>query len=283
VYDPAAVDLRDRDGAPLDLHRSFSLDDDDPADLAHFLQTAGFLHVRGVFTPAEVASLRDEVERRAAEARPEDLTTGHWTEDEQGRPVIANLKYGAVGSTLLTDLHDDDRIRRILALTGEPHLRPNLDRNEGTKIIFKRPGATHGLVDLPLHTDCGMGLHPVACQMVLIGVHLDAGTPASGQLHVVAGSHTSTTPDPACNDTSGWPIVALATEAGDCSVHFSHSLHAAPPPVGELPDGQHARRTAYLCFAPPSLFDALAPFEDLVNNEGGVVNSLPEDLLAGDR
>lgn len=280
VYEPRSLHLTDRAGAPLDLERSFTLDDD-PKELAHFLQTAGFLHVRNVFDATEIDALRVEVEQRAAEARPDDARSGHWTRDVDGSSVIANLKYGAVGSAALTDLHDDPRVRAILAAAGEHDLRANIDRNEGTKIIFKRPGATEGLVDLPLHTDCGMGFHPVACQMVLIGVHLDAGTPASGQLHVVAGSHRSTTPDPAVNDTSAWPIVALATEPGDCTVHFSHALHAAPPPVGVLSDGAHARRTAYLCFAPPSLFDALAPFEDLtalMHGDGGI-NALPEDLL----
>ena len=62
-------------------------------------------------------------------------------------------------------------------------LTPILDRNEGTKIIFKNPGATEGLTDLPLHNDCGLGYHPVACPMVLVGVQLDNGTPESGQLH----------------------------------------------------------------------------------------------------
>jgi hypothetical protein len=280
VYEPAGLQFTDRAGDPLDLARAFTLDDD-PEDLAHFLQTAGYLHVRGVFDATEIAALRSEVEKQASEARADDARSGHWTLDVDGSSVIANLKYGAVGSPVLTDLHEDARIRSILAAAGERDLRANIDRNEGTKIIFKRPGATEGLVDLPLHTDCGMGFHPVACQMVLVGVHLDAGTPASGQLHVVAGSHRSTTPDPAVSDTSDWPIVALATEPGDCTVHYSHSLHAAPPPVGDLPDGAHARRTAYLCFAPPSLFDALEPFEDLtalMHGDGGI-NALPEDLL----
>jgi hypothetical protein len=285
VYEPEALSFADRDGAPLDLHRSFTLDDD-PADLAHFLQTAGYLHLRGVFAADEIDDLRGEVDRQAAGARPDDARSGHWTRGTDGESVIANLKYGAVDSPVLTALHDDARVQHILQAAGEDDLRPNLDRNEGTKIIFKRPGATEGLVDLPLHTDCGMGFHPVACQMVLIGVHLDAGTPASGQLHIAAGSHRSTTPDPAVTDTSDWPIVALTTEAGDCTVHFSHSLHAAPPPVGELPEGAHARRTAYLCFAPPSLFHALAPFEDLTalmhgDGDGGV-NARPEDLVGSD-
>jgi hypothetical protein len=281
VYDPDTLSLVDRAGRPLDLDRSFDLADE-PAEMAHFLQTTGYLHVREVFAASEIDELRDEVERRAAQVTAEDTELSFWTRGPDGEPIIANLKYGAVGSPMLTELHDDPRVRRILDLAAEPHLRPNIDRNEGTKIVFKRPGATEGLVDLPLHTDCGMGLHPVACQMVLIGVHLDAGTPASGQLHVAAGSHTSTTPDPAFNDTSRWPIVALLTAAGDCTVHFSHSLHAAPAPVGDLPPGQHARRTAYLCFAPPALFDVLEPFEDLVHGEG-LVDARPEEVLVRER
>ena len=235
-----------------------------------------------MFGGDEIEALRREVEDRAAAASPDDASSGHWTRDTDGAAVIANLKYGAVGSLTLTALHDDPRVRATVALAGDVDLRPNLDRNEGTKVIFKRPGASEGLVDLPLHSDCGMGFHPVACPMILIGVHLDDGTPASGQLHVVAGSHRSTTPDPAIVDTAGWPVVALGTRAGDCTVHYGHLLHAAPPPTGELPDDAHARRTIYLCFAPPSLFAALAPFEDLTTlmHGAGGVNARPEDLLA---
>ena len=40
VYDPAALDLRDRSGAALDLTRTFGLEDD-PAAMAHFLQSGG--------------------------------------------------------------------------------------------------------------------------------------------------------------------------------------------------------------------------------------------------
>ena len=51
-----AVDFRDRDGSPLDLHRAFSVDDD-PADLAHFLAEAGFLHLTGVFDARDASGL----------------------------------------------------------------------------------------------------------------------------------------------------------------------------------------------------------------------------------
>ena len=142
-------------------------------------------------------------------------------------------------------------------------------------------GQHTGLTDLPLHTDCGMGFHPIACPMVLIGIHLDRGDEYSGQLHVAAGSHLSTTPDAAIEDTSSWPIIALTTDAGDCTVHYSHTLHGAPPPKGGLALGEHGRRTIYACFAPPSLFAALQPFEDLVavmQRSDGVTMTVDEKL-----
>jgi len=49
-----------------------------------------------------------------------------------------------------------------------------------------------GLTDLPLHTDCGMGFHPIACQMVLVGVQLERGDVRGGQMHMTAGSHRAT-------------------------------------------------------------------------------------------
>ena len=268
VWDADTVSL------PADPSRSFTLDDDGAAP---FVQQAGYLHVRDVFDAAELARLRDEVEMLAATSTTDDPTVW-WTRRPDGDEMVCQVKYGALRSTALAALHDDERVRRILGFTGIDGLRANLDRNEGTKVIYKRPGATEGLTDLPLHTDCGMGFHPVTCPMVLIGVHLDAGTPETGQLHVLPGSHRTSTPDPAVVDTSEWPIIALATEPGDCTVHFGHTLHAAPPPTGSAATG---RRTFYLAFAPPTLFDALAPMEDLVaamQGDGGITRTV-DDLL----
>ena len=44
VYEPGTLTLQDRTGEPLDLNRSFTLEDS-PDDIGHFLAEAGFLHL----------------------------------------------------------------------------------------------------------------------------------------------------------------------------------------------------------------------------------------------
>jgi hypothetical protein len=52
----------DRFGRPLDLGSPFT-PDNDPADVAHFLREAGFLHLRGWVDPALMAVVSDDIDR----------------------------------------------------------------------------------------------------------------------------------------------------------------------------------------------------------------------------
>src|SRR5262245_46554698 len=49
IHEPGAVTFRDRDGSPIDLGRTFGVEDDRD-DMRHFLEEAGYLHVEGVFS-----------------------------------------------------------------------------------------------------------------------------------------------------------------------------------------------------------------------------------------
>ena len=101
-----------------------------------------------------------------------------------------------------------------------------------------------------------MGGHPVKCPMVNIGIQLDAATAGSGQLLVLAGSHRGTSRLPGPDQTDGLPVVALTTEPGDVTVHFGHTLHAAPPPTDPSAAG---RRALYLSYVPPLTFEMIGP------------------------
>ena len=61
VHVPGKLAFPDRNGGALELNRSFRLDDS-IEEMRHFLETAGFLHLEGVFTGAEMASISRDMD-----------------------------------------------------------------------------------------------------------------------------------------------------------------------------------------------------------------------------
>jgi len=143
-------------------------------------------------------------------------------------------------------------MRRVVALTGE-ELRPADDRIDGLAAVIKNPGAVEGLSDLPWHRDCGLGGHPVLCPGLNVGVQLDHANAANGQLHILAGSHWHSTPPIGPDDERRWPVVAIDTEPGDVTAHFSHVFHAAPPPSSPTA----GRRAMYVTYVTDRVFETI--------------------------
>jgi ectoine hydroxylase-related dioxygenase (phytanoyl-CoA dioxygenase family) len=144
---------------------------------------------------------------------------------------------------------------QIAALGGDD-LRDAYDRLDGNSVVIKVPGSEGGLADLPWHRDCGMGGHPVKCPMLNVGIQLDAATEDAGQLEMIPGSHRGTSRLPSAAEAERHQVVALNTEPGDVTVHFGHTLHAAPPPKDPRTAG---RRALYLSFVPPLTFEMVGP------------------------
>jgi hypothetical protein len=267
---PPVVDAR---GEPLDVRRAFSLDDDAGA-VADFLHRAGFVHLRGVLHPDEIDALRTEVDRAVTSARPDDRRS--WWTTVGGTDVCNRVNYLNDRSDLIAGLGADPRFVRIAALGGDD-LRDARDRLDGNSVVIKVPGATDGLADLPWHRDCGMGGHPVKCPMLNVGIQLDAATAATGQLLMVPGSHRGTSRLPGPREAEGLPVVPLATDPGDVTVHFGHTLHAAPPPGDP---GAVGRRALYLTFVPPVTFDMVGPgqgYNDvLFTRDGGRIQHVDQ-------
>src|SRR3954452_14177402 len=144
LYDDAAAEA----ARALDLKRSFRLDDD-PDEMAAFLRTAGFIHMRNVFDPAEVEEMRVEVERLKAKAEPDDGRSW-WAKTRSGQDVCCRVIYMSQQSQRLASVPTDARMRRIVGLTGEES-RPADDRMAGLAAVIKNPGALEGLSDLSSH------------------------------------------------------------------------------------------------------------------------------------
>lgn len=244
--------VQDREGNPFDLTRTFTLDD--PQDeIADFLHGTGFVHLRQVMDEDEVEALRADVDQAVAMARPDDRRS--WWTTVGNRAVCNRVNYLNDRSERIADLGGDQRFARIAALS-RADLRDARDRLDGNSVVIKVPGAADGLADLPWHRDCGMGGHPVKCPMLNVGIQLDAATDATGQLLMVPGSHRGTSRLPSPKEAARLPVVPLSTEPGDVTVHFGHTLHAAPPPTSTTGPG---RRALYVTFVPPITFDMVGP------------------------
>ncbi len=257
----------------LDPTRSFSLDDSDD-EMRAALDANGFLHIRGVLTPDEVAALAAEVERGRAAARPDDGRSW-WATQADGTQVCCRLIYMGEWSPVVASLGDDPRLRRLAALGGDG-LEVEADCLDGQGVVIKNPDVTAGLSDLPWHRDCGLGGHSVLCPSVAIGIQLDRASAETGQLHFVAGSHRGSSHPLQPQEEGSAPVVAVDAEPGDVTVHFGDVLHKAPPPTGSGP----MRRALYVTFARPETIAFVGPgngYNDVLFEHDGQVHA-PDEL-----
>ena len=253
IYDPARIEFRDLAGAPLDLHRSFEVDDD-PEEMSNFLRQTGFLLVRRAYEPELIATLSRELDRVIADSTEGNLYSW-WATDAEGDRFPYRLTYLSEQSDAIAGLYDHSRTQALVALSKEDVV-PVPDRIEGILAVVKKEGLeadASGYANLEYHSDCGFGACHTTCPCVLVGIQVDAAGPASSQLHMMAGSWgkayhnvpSQITPD-------RYPLVPIVAEPGDATVHFGCGLHAGPPPTG--PD---RRRTIYVQHYGPRASDLI--------------------------
>jgi hypothetical protein len=228
VFDASTLVLRDARGAPLDATRVFRFGDD-AAEMSHFLRTAGFLLVRGVFAQDEVDGLLADARELAGEARPGDKLSW-WSKDAHGRDVLCRVTRAADKPRLATLPHDA-RVRALVGLAGM-RLEHRPGEGNGVTVIFKNPGIREGLSDLPWHRDCGMGGHALMCPTLIVSTYLTPANAQTGELRFLPGSHDKTCGSYIDTADAASPRgVSFAADPGDVSVHFGDVMHAAPPPA----------------------------------------------------
>jgi hypothetical protein len=253
IAKPDEHPLVDASGQALDIGRSFTLDDSDEG-LAAFLAQVGVMRVRAVFSADEIATLNAEVDRLAEAAQPGD-DRSWWSKREDGSDVLCRLVYASEHSPVVAALATDARLRRLVDLVRSD-LEPSTDRMEGIGVVIKPAGKLRGLANIPWHTDCGLGGHLIQCPSVAIGVQLTDATPETGCFEAIAGTHGASCPVPTADDLTRWPHLLVPTEAGDVTVHIADLMHASPKPTGA-----GGRRTMYVSYYPPTLFEHVGPGE----------------------
>ncbi len=228
-YDPAEVArISDRRGDRLDPEATFT-PASDREDMAHFLREAGYLFVRNVFSGDEIATFLAEAERLRAEARPGDKLSW-WGRDAGGRELLCRVTRAA-SKPRLGALPRDPRLFALRDLADEP-LVHRLGEGDGVTVIWKQPGVSEGMGDLPWHRDCGLGGHATMCPTLVCSVFLTDGTPETGELVFLPGSwRTSAVQAVFAGDPSAPVGAHFRARPGDVSLHYGDTLHVAPPPT----------------------------------------------------
>jgi hypothetical protein len=224
VHTAGAVEFRERDGEPLDLHRTFSPADDDE-ELAHFLAETGFLHIGGLFDVGEVEAISADMDAAFSHYAPDD---GHswWARTANGEQRAVRLQGFERHSPTTARLLQDERLLRIGGLTGDDYVPPS-----SIEALEKPIGVVEGISDLPWHKDCSLGRHSYRCCSLTVGISVTGADASSGQLAVVPGSHRALVQPAFVRHAWGLPLVDLPTTAGDVTVHCSCTLHMSHAPL----------------------------------------------------
>jgi hypothetical protein len=232
----------------VDLGRSFTLDDD-PAEIRAFLEDAGFVHLRGVFSPDEMAQISADMDTAAETYAPGDGRS--WWAGTAAGDRLVRMQFFEEHSPTAAALLDDERFLALGQIPDCGHQFGGFAESRW-EALFKPLGVTSGISDVPWHKDCSLGRHSYECMRVTVGVSVTGAGPTTGQLRVVPGSHRALI-WPSLIDVSTLPLpdVALATETGDVTLHLSCTLHMAQPPTTA------ERRVLYTSFILPP-FDAEA-------------------------
>ena len=275
IWTPACIDAL----GSLDVQRQFEYHELEtaPEQLASFLQTTGYLHIRNVFSAEEIGRFSQDVERQKANAKADDGRSW-WARNGDGEELCCRVTYLQRDSELLASLPADGRLHRIASLLDES-LKPVGNRMDGISVVIKNPNVVEGMSDLPWHRDCGMGGHHLICPSLNIGIQLDESSAENGQLKFLAGSAQHA--NPAVDESiPNLPVASLEAQAGDVSVHLAHVMHIAPAPVSATGN----RRVLYTSFAKQELIDAIPEgqsYNDVLFNDGDGRVRTPQERESG--
>jgi hypothetical protein len=256
VYEPGSIDFRDRNGDDLDLRRPFRVDDDRD-DIGHFLAEAGYLHLEGVFTEAEMAAVSAELDAAMANATQDDGASW-WARTDDGWYPSRILGFN-LASPILQDLLESDRFTRIGELTDDAMVQRSPREGDSAEGLLKKVGVLEGISDVSWHKDCSMGGHSRSCCGLTVGISITGAQQRNGELGVVAGSCRANVQQIDVRPDLDLPRIPLPTNTGDVTVHCSCTLHMSRPPI------DLERRVAYTGFGlaprPGDVREELSPEE----------------------
>jgi hypothetical protein len=207
--------------------RSFTLDDSDE-DMRAFLEDAGYLHIKGLFSEEEMAAVEADFPKAAPHFEKGDPMAWFATTQDGVEHLVRMEGFDRYSPTTVS-LIDDDRFQRIGCIPGIGHVA----RKPGARVgaLSKPIGVVKGISDVPWHKDCSLGRHSYECCSLTVGISVTGADAESGQLRVVPGSHRALVwPAPCIQPGLDLEAIDLPTRTGDVTVHLSCTQHMSQPP-----------------------------------------------------
>jgi hypothetical protein len=229
ALDGRRIHARGDVGFSTGLRRSFVPDDSDE-EMRAFLEQAGFLHIRGLFSEEEMAEVEADFPKAAPHYEKSD-PRGWFATTRDGVEHLVRMEGFDRFSEAAVKLIEDDRFVRIGRIPGIGHA---MVRRPGARIgaLTKPIGVVKGISDVPWHKDCSLGRHSYECCGLTVGISVTGADAESGQLRVVPGTHRALVwPAPCVQPGLDLVPVDLPTRTGDVTVHLSCTLHMSQPPV----------------------------------------------------
>jgi hypothetical protein len=228
VYEPGAIEFCRRDGSPLELRQSFTLEDQ-PDEIGHFLAQAGFLHIEGVFSDVEMADVSRDLDDAIARAERDDGASW-WAQTAAGEWYPARILGFNQRSPALRALLHSERFAAIGKLTDDQFLQRDPEVGDSAEGLLKKVQVIEGISDVSWHKDCSLGGHSRHCCGLTVGISVTGAGRDNGELGVVPGSHRANI-SPLGVEGLDLPRLPLPTRTGDVTVHCSCTLHMSRPPV----------------------------------------------------
>jgi len=210
-----------------DPRRSFTPDDSDE-DMRAFLEDAGYLHIKGLFSEEEMAAVEADFPKAAPHFEKGDPKAWFATTQDGAEHLVRMEGFDRYSPTTAT-LIDEDRFQRIGRIPGIGHVA----RKPGTRVgaLSKPIGVVKGISDVPWHKDCSLGRHSYECCSLTVGISVTGADAESGQLRVVPGSHRALVwPAPCIQPGLDLEAIDLPTRTGDVTVHLSCTQHMSQAP-----------------------------------------------------
>jgi hypothetical protein len=211
-----------------DLRRSFTSEDSDE-EMRAFLEDAGYLHIRGLFSDAEMAAVEADYPRVAPHFEKGDPRAWFATTHDGEEHLVRMEGFDAYSETTRA-LIEEDRFQRIGRIPGLGHVASH---KPGSRVgaLVKPIGIVKGISDVPWHKDCSLGRHSYECCSLTVGISVTSADAKSGQLRVVPGSHRALIwPAPCLQPGLDLEAIDLPTRRGDVTVHLSCTQHMSQPP-----------------------------------------------------